>query len=152
GLVSIVPGRAVVTPDQFDPAPPGYTPDTVSVRGAFNQQVQGGDKDFEYTTNLYGNVYPVLKFRQRFDGQQKLAVVYKAHVGSINAPLRSFGGQTVVDSGGVSRMVMKLIRAPLDSIHATANGTLDQDRTRAPLNVTRELELKNLYQLQGQRI
>lgn len=147
-----IQGRALVDPLRFAPGDTAVQ-DTASARGTFNLLVQGTDQDYELHRDYYTPVFPVIKLKRRMDGEQKLAVTYDARPYGTSGPFSiHVGGYTVSDTD-TTRLVMKLLRAPTsllqpDSLHVN----FSTNPATAPFNVTRDLELKNFYQLQGQRI
>jgi len=155
--VNTVRGRGLADPTRFFS---GDSLDTVSVRGAFRQLQAGSDKDYEILTNVYGPYFKVLRLRQPMVGDQTLAVTYRARAPGTTGPydmqVGSLPGQPE-DDGGVPAYKLKLLRVPQrflvpDSATALERRQFEIDPRKAPFNVTRELELKNFYQLAGQRI
>jgi hypothetical protein len=139
-------GRAFINPNGSD---------TTSVRGSFKQLIAGADKDYELL-RYYGPNFPILRLRQPLSSHsnQTLAVTYKARIVSSGQDV-VVGGQDIQDSDGTVERTLKLIRAP-DVLLATetnsaVGGSIFYADTGA-FNVTRDLELKNLYALGGQRI
>ena len=153
--VNAVRGRAFVDPrtarrDSVGLAPGGSTK---SARGLFTLQTQGADNDYEILSDVYGPRYKVIRLRRAITGeQQKLAVTYASRAVSGSqavGPVVSMGGDDTLDTDGVTARTMKLLRAPLNELTADAEGNFDPAVAFAP---TRELELRNFYQLAGQRI
>ena len=144
-------GRALVDPTQ---------PDTASVRGSFRQLTAGADKDYELI-HYYGPNFPVLRLRQPLTphSNQTLAVTFSARLvdaqGNPTGPTFVVGGQDGTLSDGTIERVMKLIRTPdvllATETHAAIGGAIFYADTGV-FNVTRDLELKNLYALGGQKI
>ena len=148
-----VRGRAFVDPRgaKLDSLP--ESPPTPSVRGIFTVQVQGADKDFEVLSNIYGPRYKVIRLKRGITGeQQRLAVTYAYREigGDPGADtLTAMGGADALDTDGATSRTMKLLRAPLNLLPARDDGFFDDTTAFAPI---RELELRNFYQLAGQRI
>ena len=128
--------------------------DTLSLRGNFRQLLQGPDQDYEILHDIYGPRWKVIKMRQPLNYDQRLAVTYTAvQLDGANNPIgqTTIGGDTLfVNDGGtqVGELSMKLIRAPLGELDRDPQGNFI-DTLFTPV---RHLELKNFYQLPGQRI
>jgi hypothetical protein len=144
-------GRAFVDPNGAD---------TTSVRGSFRQLNGGADHDFE-VVNLYGPNFKVLRLKAALTphSNQCLAVTYLAHLvdakGNPTGAAIQVGGEDVTLPDGTVERRMKLIRTPdilLATQHDPAPGSPIFYADTGAFNVTRDLELKNLYQLDGQRI
>jgi hypothetical protein len=152
--------RALVDPTVSLTAP-ASTGDTLSVRGTFQKLVQGEDADYEVLSQeFYGEVYKVLRLRAPVSGDQRLAVSYRsreilgrdANNQLVLGPEVQVGGQSVSDTAPdtARTLVLKLLRAPV-SVLKQDPGTQQFDTT-VVFDATRELELKNVYQLQGRGI
>jgi len=150
--VNAVRGRAFVDPrgavlDSF-PADP-----TPSVRGVFTLLAAGAENDYEILNDVYGPRYKVIRLKRAITGeQQRLAVTYAYRPvvgGQATGSLLTMGGTDTLDTDGETARTMKLLRAPLNKLPADENGNFD---TTTPFAPTRELELRNFYQLAGQRI
>lgn len=161
-VVNVTRGRAFVDPRpgaaRFDSVGTDtlageFTP---SVRGFFRLLTHGSDADYEVLNNFYGPLYYVIKLRTPVTGDvQRLAVTYNYRpvLGpGQTGPEEAMGGQTITDTDSVRTTVMKLIRAPLSLLREGAGGYFETDPVRSPFIATRELELRNVYQLQGQGI
>ncbi len=155
--VNTVRGRAFVDPNNVcldtltcPPLADGRPDTTRSVRGTFRLLKQGADQDYEILSDVYGPQFKVIRLRSALTGdRQTLAVTYRYHhLGGIGDPI-DVGGQTEDDYDAAPALRMKLLRAPLSELPSTAAGLFDPASGFAP---TRELELKNFYQLSGQRI
>lgn len=153
--VNAIRGRAFVDPRtaQFDStgACDGcYTP---SVRGFFTQLTQGSDNDFEILNNVYGPRFKVIRMKRGVVGEsQRLAVTYTYRQvvnGVASASVDTMGGSDLTDTDGETARTMKLLRAPLNKLVADDAGFF---RTDTLFAATRELELRNFYQLAGSRI
>jgi len=149
-----VPGRAFVDTAEVCGAYGDIAscPDTASVRGVFARQIPGADQDYEIIDNVYSPRFKVIRMRRPVSGNQRLAVTYTARrvgPGGTVGPEFQVGGQDSVDADGVTRKYMKLLRAPVDVIKPNSAGNFD---TTIVFVSTRELELRNFYQLAGQRI
>lgn len=142
-------GRALVDPRVLsDPA----QQNAPSVYGSFAQLSPGPDKDYEILNDVYGPLYKVIRLRQSLTGEQRLAVTYRYHPdGNAGAPLLDMGGQ---DADTSSERPMKLLRAPGSVLKPDSLNfdVFDPDTARSPFNQVRDLELKNFYDLSGQRI
>jgi hypothetical protein len=129
-----------------------------SVTGTFTLLNPGADQDYE-VLHLYATkdvVIPVIRLTRQISGDQRLAAIYKAHrIGPNGAPLPQellVGGQARTEGAApdtVTRRYMKLLRAPDRTVNPGTNGFFTRDSLFA---TTRDLELKNFYQLPGQRI
>ncbi|MBI5711756.1 MAG: cell surface protein SprA [Candidatus Eisenbacteria bacterium] len=130
---------------------------TDTVVGNFVQLSAGADKDYEILRDVYGPYFKVLRIKRALTGDQRLAVAYNARLAGSSGPYDiQVGGETATLPDGASAIRMKLIRAPYSVLEPDSTGGVnalfDTLVTRAPFNGTRELELRNFYQLPGQRI
>jgi Motility related/secretion protein len=127
-------------------------PDTALV-GTFRLLNPGADQDYEVLTNVYGPSYPVLRMRQPLSYDQKLAITYEAGTfgpgGVPNGDYVPIGGQLEPSPPEGNATVMKLIRAPLSALRRDGQGNFID---AVGVTRVRHLELKNFYQLPGQRI
>ena len=144
-----VQGRAYVDPRS--------TNDTAYVSGSFSRLVGGADKDYEILNDVYGPDFKVIKLHSRITGDQVLAVTYQyrpylADGVSLGAVMDM--GQQNIGGTNCDNCPMKLIRPPVSSLKPDSlnPAVFDADPRRAPINQTRELELKNFYNLGGQSI
>jgi hypothetical protein len=122
------PGRAYLDPTSGD---------TTSVRGVFDQLVPTTDYQIQQP---YGPFFKVIHLSRAVQEHQVVAVVYRDSTRS-----RSVGGQVEDDSV----LVMKLLKAPATLLPPDSTGRFD---TRVPLARSRDLELRNFYDLGGTRI
>jgi hypothetical protein len=144
--VSTVRGRALMDPT--------HAPGDTAVTGFFTQLTAGADKDYEILRDVYGPDYKIIRLRRPMVGDQRLGVTYRARAAGSTGPYEQMGSaQVVMDSAGAQTIVMKLLRAPANLIVKDSAGVgFESNPVRAPFNATRELELRNFYQLGGQRI
>jgi len=151
--VGLVRGRAWMDPRSADP----NRADTaqVAIRGNFKPLRAGSDYDFEVMTDAYGPNYPVLRLKRPLTGDsQVLAVRYTYQnvdpSGNGIGPFLPMGGDSIIDKDGLPTFNLKLLRAPQSLL------VVDPLTTSYPadtaFNRVRDLELKNFYQLGGQRI
>lgn len=143
--------KAMVEPERRGTSPL----DTTAVRGTYSLLNQGPNDDYEILSNVYGPSFKVIRLKRQVTGEQRLAVSYQARAIDQNGnPLTDFfdvGGQIEVDVAPdtATALRLKLLRPPVSAMRADAEGNFD------PANVftqVRDLELKNFYQLPGQRI
>ena len=149
--VNTVRGRALVDPTLGA----GALPDTVpAVLGFFTQLTAGADKDYDILRDVYGPNFKVIRLRRQMSGDQRLAVTYRARPAGSTGAYRDVGSTAPVDDpDGVPTVQMKLLRAPANRMVPDSTGlNFETDPVRAPFNQVRELELRNFYQLSGQRI
>ncbi len=158
--VNAIRGRAFVDPrgarldscTVSNPCPPDSMP-TPAVRGFFTLLTQGAENDYEILNDVYGPRYKVIRMKRGVTGEsQRLAVTYSyrnVSGGQAVGPVLAMGGADTLDTDGASARTMKLLRAPLNKLPATPDGLFDPASDFA---ATRELELRNFYQLAGQRI
>jgi hypothetical protein len=142
-------GRALVDPRLL--SDPAHQNDP-SVKGSFALLNPGPDKDYEILNDTYGPLYKIIRLRGQMTGEQRLAVTYRYHPnGDPASPLQDMGGQ---DADTVSERPMKLLRAPASVLKADSLdlNVFDNDPVRSPFSPTRDLELRNFYDLSGQRI
>ncbi len=149
--VNTIRGRALLHPE----AAVGDSTDTLSVRGSFKLLNPGADQDYEILNNVYTPLFRVLRLRRQVIGNQRLAVTYNARpvnpaTGQGVGPFAPVGGEDSLEADGQVARRMKLIRAPADLLRPDPTGKF-YDTTR-PFYPTRDLELRNFYQLGGQRI
>jgi hypothetical protein len=146
-----IPGRAFVdsgqTCEAYDQC------DLPSVIGTFTQLYPGADADYEIL-EMYGPHFKVIQLRRQLSGDQRLAVTYRAkRVFSTGLGPEFNVGQpdtVTLEPDGVARRYMKLLRAPASIVKPNpTTGFFERDSLFA---LTRDLELKNFYQLPGQRI
>ncbi|HTK30834.1 MAG TPA: cell surface protein SprA [Candidatus Saccharimonadaceae bacterium] len=149
--LNTIPGRAFV-----DPA----LPDTNSVRGSFKLLQPGADKDYQ-VIQPYGPLYKVIQLRDPLRPEQVLAVSYSASAvdaqGNDVGGLVTTSGKDTLDADGTStRRVLRLIKPREQDLDKIQQGYfftyLDSYDPASKFNATRELELKNVYSLGGQRI
>ena len=126
--------------------------DTTSVRGAFSLLHIGADRDYSIL-EVYGPDFKVLLLNRQISGEQTLAVAYRARRVSTGAELqvggRNTGEDDVVEGDGVKRRYMKLLRPPASLVKPDPSGFYSRDNL---FGLTRDLELKNFYQLPALRI
>ncbi|MBI3539430.1 MAG: cell surface protein SprA, partial [Candidatus Eisenbacteria bacterium] len=157
-------GRAFVDPraartdsTSSDPLT-GFTP---SVRGRFRLLTPGAENDYEILTNVYTPLFYVIRLKTPITGeQQRLAVTYNyqqvdANEKAIGVPV-AMGGADTLDTDQAPSRTMKLLRAPLNLLPARNDGSssppFETDPNLSPFAPTRELELRNFYNLGGQKI
>lgn len=146
--------RAMIDPTQLAIA---NSPDSsavlgngpVSVRGTFSQLNPGAEQDYEVLTDVYGPEYPVIRLTRAVSGEQRLAVSYRRRLAGTNNPYEQVGGQDTTASDGTQERILKLLRAPSSLLTQNSAGNFD---TTLALYPSRELEMKNFYQLPGQKI
>jgi Motility related/secretion protein len=152
----LVRGRAFV-----DPASPctdtTTCPEASAVHGSFRLLRQGADQDYELLTDVYGPNYMVIRLRSALTGEkQSLAVTYAYRlVGAGGVPFGDsvrVGGTFDPDKDGIPALRMMLLRPPTDELKVRTDGYYESDPHLSPFYPVRELELRNFYQLQGQRI
>lgn len=153
--VNTTRGRAFVDPNtaRFGP-PSGAVGDTTpAVRGTFKLLIQGSDKDYQILSDVYGPQFKVIRLNRPLTSDQqlnaKLAVTYQ--YGPISSPVL-VGGLSVFDTDTIPATTMKLLRAPLDLMPADTTLNSRDFLPGTPFLATRELELRNFYSLNGQRI
>ena len=157
--VNTVRGRAFVDPNNvcldtlICPRLEDGRPDTTtSARGTFRQLRLGADRDYEILSDVYGPHFKVIRMRSALTGEkQALAVTYRYRQvanGEASGDSVRVGGTFQTDADSVPALTMKLLRAPIDLLQVR-DGVFDP---KSPFAPTRELELKNFYQLNGQRI
>jgi len=146
---NLIRGRARVDPNGTDSS---------SVRGNFRELIAGADKDFEIL-QYYGPNFIVLKLHQPVDPRTCLAVTYNysqvdANGKPVGTAIAVGGTDSTLADGSVERS-MELVRPPEDQLVKVQGAGLGSPVFYADsgaFNPTRELELKNIYQLGGSRI
>jgi hypothetical protein len=160
-VTNMVRGRAFVDPITAVVYPPGAgQPDsTPAVHGTFRLLTPGADQDYEILSDVYGPLYKVIRLKSALTGDnQRLAVVYRyRQVGAGGVAFGDsirVGGQSELGEDGVPALRMKLIRPPTGAEFMDRNldGFVDAPSDTNPFPAARELELRNFYQLAGQRI
>ena len=137
---------------------PAWTNPDRSVTGTFTLLNPGADQDYELL-EMYGPLYRVIRLNRPVSGEQRLAVTFSAKrtftpPGHPAGEVLQVGGRVtgeddIVDPDGVKRRHMKLLRAPATIVNPGPDGFFTGDSLFAR---TRDQELKNFYQLPGQRI
>ncbi|HEY2955013.1 MAG TPA: cell surface protein SprA [Candidatus Eisenbacteria bacterium] len=127
--------------------------DTTSVRGTFTLLHPGADQDYEIL-EMYGPRFKVIRLQRPVSGEQRLAASFAAHTLLAGDPRGAAfqvgsGDSLVSEPGDVPRIYMKLLRAPATLVRPNPENVFVRDSLFA---LTRDLELKNFYQLPGQRI
>ncbi len=150
-----IQGRALLDPRVLGQASPADS-DLASVHGTFTLLNPGAEKDYEILNDVYGPNFRVIKLHQALTGDQCLAATYRYQnilPGGARGPVREMGQQDI-DPTTCTDCAMKLIRAPVSKVLPDSlNPTVFAPRSKyAPLNSVRELELRNFYDLSGQRI
>ncbi len=154
--INVIRGKALLDPELRGCSPA----ETTAVRGSFSLLNPGPSEDYEIMRDVYGPSFKVIRLRRQVSGEQRLAVTYQARAvdatGAALTGLFDVGGQFEPDSAGcaavpdtVRALRLKLLRAPVGALRPDGSGNYDT------LNVftrVRDLELKNFYQLPGQRI
>ncbi len=147
-------GRAYVDPSTT----PVDTLNTISVRGSFAVLNYGADLDYEINRTLYGPLFPVLHLARDVTYNQAIAVSYYAYpvlgVDGQGRPILgdrfrvggTIGTESPTDTTSI--LQLKLVRPPANKLKQSGIGF---DTTDVFVQA-RELELKNVYQLPGQRI
>jgi hypothetical protein len=145
-----VPGRAFLDDGQTCG---DYTQCNLpSVTGVFTQLYQGDDYQI---LEMYSSRFKVIRLLRQLSGEQRLAVTYRAKRVFTNGPGPQFDvGQpdttTTPELDGARRRYMKLLRAPSSLVKPNSETQFFEPDSIFALS--RELELKNFYQLPGQRI
>ena len=149
-------GKALIDPDRRGCSPE----DTTAVRGSYSELNPGANEDYELLRDVYGPFFKVIRLRRQVTGEQRLAVSYRARAVDVDGlPLTDLvpvGGDFEPDSvlcgAGADTAValrLKILRPPVSAFSADAAGNFDPAN---PFTRVRDLELKNFYQLPGQRI
>src|SRR5437867_1736012 len=127
----------------------------VSVRGSFKRLESGPDRDYEILHDVYGPTFKVIRLKRQITGEQRLACTYQRRPvdaqGNGVGAFEQVGGDSVADVDLIPAVTMKLLRPPSSLLTQATNGSGNFDSSLA-VAPTRELELKNFYQLPGQRI
>jgi hypothetical protein len=103
--------------------------------------------DYEVTTRFYGDRYPVLILKQPIANSQVLAIAYVEDLSG--GGTQSVGTVPPCTSAGCDSVRLGLIQAPRDVLLAKAGDPdyFETDLTLAPFNVTRDYEIKSVYDL-----
>jgi len=131
------------------------------VTGNFRLLNEGPDQDYELVDDFYGDFFKVIKLRTPVTGERTLAVTYVARdliAGStLNPTLGAPYNVGTVNPAPGDTVVMRILRAPQrvmkpdSAMIVNSPNDVIYDTTQV-FTRTRELELKNLYQLSGQNI
>jgi hypothetical protein len=164
--VNTVRGRAYVDPDSAcrnaancpDLNGDGLPDTTQAVHGMWRLLKPGADQDYEILSDVYGPTFKVIRLHQALTNSiQSLAVTYayrKAVLNPVNGQFDATGDSIHVGgifeptADGDMALTMKLIHAPEEQLKVDGTGHY----IPSAFDATRELELKNFYQLAGQRI
>lgn len=147
---NIAAGRAVVDPLGPDSTASDSAKGAFSVRGVFALLSLGEDRDYVIRSDLYGPNYKVIQLRHPMNPftPQCLAVSYSRRMVGVDGravgPVVAVGGKDTVDTDGKTRRVLELLWAQPSLMRS---GTSDFFDTALTLTASRELELKNFYQL-----
>src|SRR5207249_3875110 len=155
-LANKVRGHALLDPSRTASLGPDTTlADTLWVGGSFKELLPGPDQSYDLLRDLRNPYYQYVRLHNAISQDQTLAVTYKFRYldEDPSNPIRQMGGQYVI-AGADSELWMKLIRAPASKLKTDSLDSrfFDLNYARSPLNATRELELKNFYDLQGKNI
>ena len=144
--INSIRGRALIHPESAV----GDSTDTLSVRGSFRLLQPGADNGYDILRDVYGPNWKVIRLRQPVADEQRLAVTYVARPAGSTGAYTPVGGEDVLDDDGVVTVRrLKLIRPGVDLLAVDPSGLyLDV----GPYAALRDLELRNFYQLGGQRI
>jgi hypothetical protein len=160
--VNIVRGRAYVDPENacLDAASCPDGPDSLSlpdttraIHGSFRELRPGADADYEILSDVYGPFFKVIRLRSALTiDRQALAVTYDYRRVVNNVAVGEslhVGGRGATTADGEDALTMKLIRAPQNELEIDPQTYY---YLPSPFDATRELELRNFYQLAGQGI
>ena len=168
-------GRAYIDPfSEADTVEVRTTPtrtDTLRkmVRGNFRALSPGAQYDYEVNSDVYGTTYPIIRLKTPVGGpgqeSQILGVTYRYQRDTNNdglgdGPYIQVGtADTVVRIDAIGRpdtvQIMKILRAPISPTTLpteTAPGRTDWFDLTAPMAATRELEMRNFYNMGGAQI
>ena len=164
--VNTVRGRAFVNPDPDslclancpDLNGDGVPDTTRAVHGMWRLLKSGADQDYEILSDVYGPMFKVIRLHQALTNiAQSLAVTYSYRHAVLNpangqfegtGPTIAVGGKFQTTADGDTALTMQLLHAPEQELSVDQSGAY----LPSPFDATRELELKNFYQLAGQRI
>ncbi len=152
-LANKVRGRAFLEPGRtLELAPDSVTADT-SVRGWF--KLLQRDADYDLLNDLRDDDHRYIRLHSAMAGEQTLAVTYSFRYadeppGTVRREGVPSASLSLPDS---AERWLKLIRSPASLLARDSTAqNFDNNYTRAPLNATRELELRNFYSLNGTNI
>jgi Motility related/secretion protein len=152
GMALVHPEQLSIATSPVDSSSLGTGP--VAARGNFDLLTKG--VDYDILTTVYNTTYRVLRLRSSLNGEQRLAVTYQrtplGPEGQPIGPPEQVGGFKFKDVDGDTSTVMKLLRVGptvLGSIGSGLDAVFDTTKALYP---TRELELRNFYQLPGRNI
>ena len=103
--------------------------------------------DYDVTTQFYGDRFPVLILKQPIANSQVLAIAYEEVLSA--GGTRGVGTVPPCTDTGCDSIRLCLIQAPRDVLLARAGDTdyFETDLALAPFNVTRDYEIKSVYDL-----
>ena len=153
---NVVDARAVIDPKGVMGLPLSSFESAAAVPGRFDLLNPGPDQQYEVLNNFYAwndSLFKVIRLKQPIQvfTNQTLAVSYVARpvigVGHQLGAADSVGG--VADTDGT--LLLKLLRVPRQLQKPTSDGVRYETKldSIAPLAKVRELELKNVYNLNG---
>ena len=153
---NVIDAKAVIDPDGAMGMPLSPSAADAAVIGRFDLLNPGADQNYEILNNLYAfrdTLYKVIRLRQPIQpfNNMTLAVSYRATpvIGpghQLGTPI-DVGGRLITSGPDSGRTVLKLLRVPRQFQKPTADGT--RYDTTAAFAPVRELELKNVYSLNG---
>jgi hypothetical protein len=153
--VNTIRGRALIDPLGPDSVASDSSNGPFSVRGTFVQLEPGPDRDYEILRDIYGPNCKVIRLRRPMNHllQQCLAVSYARRPldpdGQGAGSYVAVGGKDTLDTDGQMTRVLKLLWAPPGLMKSATSDFFDPALT---LSISRDLELKNFYQLGGSPI
>jgi hypothetical protein len=153
---NVIAGKATIDPDGAMGLPLSTDEGGAAVNGSFDLLNPGADQNYEVLNNFYAfrdSLFKVIRLKQPIQvfTNQTLAVTYTAT--PVIGPNHQLGtpiavGGRFIDTGADSgRTLLKLLRVPRQLQKPTTDGT--RYDTTATFAKVRELELKNVYNLNG---
>ena len=153
-----IEGKAVIDPGGVMGLPLSTAERDAAVTGRFDLLKPGADQQYEVLNNFFAfrdTIYKVIRLKQPIlpFTNQTLAVTYTAApvigAGHQLGARDSVGGQVITTSGDPDqgRTLLKLLRVPRQLQKSTTDGA--RYDTTSIFSKVRELELKNVYNLNG---
>lgn len=132
------PGYAEIDPTQAAGASP-------RLLGAFTKLAPLAD--YEATTSYFGERFPVLVLKHAIPSSQVLAVAFEEVLPG--GARQAVGTVPPCSGAGCDSIRLRLVQAPRDVLLAKAGNTdyFETDLGFAPFNVTRDYEIKSVYDL-----
>ncbi len=155
---NFIEGKAVIDPDGKMGIPLSPEESAAVVTGRFDLLNPGADQQYEVLSNFFAfhdTLFKVIRLKQPIQPFTNMTLAVSYNVRPVIGPghqlgaTDSIGGRVILTPGDPDsgRTVLKLLRVPRQLQKSTTDGS--RYDTTAVFNKVRELELKNVYNLNG---